>query len=50
MNGTWRVQALDLGAADTGNIECVELLLTGTTPGPGGTCLVPVELQSFEVE
>ena len=50
VNGTWKLQAIDLGAADTGNIECVELVLTGATTGPGGTCNVPVELLKIEVE
>ncbi len=35
VNGNWTLEAVDLGAADVGNIECVQLLLNGSVAGPG---------------
>ncbi|MEO7794839.1 MAG: carboxypeptidase regulatory-like domain-containing protein [Thermoanaerobaculia bacterium] len=31
VNGSWVFQAVDIGAADTGNIECIQLVLNGVT-------------------
>jgi uncharacterized repeat protein (TIGR01451 family) len=33
VNGNWQLKVIDLGPADTGNIECVTLALNGTTFG-----------------
>ena len=33
VNGSWRLQVVDLGPADIGNIECVTLSLNGSTFG-----------------
>lgn len=36
VNGNWRFEVVDLGPADIGNIECVQLELNGTLFGGGG--------------
>ncbi len=36
VNGAWQFQAIDLGPADVGSIQCVELWLNGTLAG--GSC------------
>lgn len=35
VNGNWTLEVVDVGAADIGNIECVQLLLNGAVAGPG---------------
>lgn len=35
VNGNWTLEVVDVGPADIGNIECVQLLLNGSVAGPG---------------
>lgn len=50
VNGSWQFQAIDLGPADIGNIECVTLLFNGSTAASGGSCVVPVRAVAFTAE
>ncbi len=39
VNGNWTLEVVDVGAADTGSIECFGLLLNGAAAGPGCNAL-----------